>query len=110
MCLIVFLPLFSYIPSSPGRLVEDIAEIMKKEQTDDTTMDSMYETDTSTVVPNAKAQSRIADGTMIDHRQSSMREPPKKAKKSLENSWNNSDIPYIIETPVSILYYLINCI
>lgn len=69
---------------------------MKKEQSDDTAIDSMYETDTSTVVPqHAKAKTRpSADANgMIDQ--------PKKAKKSLENSWNNSDLPYIIETPVS---------
>lgn len=90
---------FSYIPSSPGRLVEDIVEIMKKEQSDDTNVDSMYETDTSSIVPHGKSKIRIAD-TNIDHHQQ-RGDPPKKAKKSLENSWNNSDLPYIIETPVS---------
>lgn len=73
---------------------------MKKEQSDDTTLDSMYETDTSTIVPPAKTKTRMTTDGIIDHRESA-RDPPKKAKKSLENSWNNSDLPYIIETPVS---------
>lgn len=100
----------SYIPSSPGRLVEDIAEIMKKEQSDDTTMDSMYETDTS-VNPNASgaanhtkhvATKNMLDATILDNRpSSSFRPQPKKAKKSLESSWDNTELPYLIETPVS---------
>lgn len=78
---------------------------MKKEA-DDTTMDSMYETDTSSVVQPANAKPRTKDGMLVN-RPPTSRDQPKKAKKSLESSWNNSDLPYIIETPVSLIY---NCL
>lgn len=32
--------------------------------------------------------------------------PLKKAKKSLEDSWDSSDIPFAVETPVSDIYFI----
>lgn len=90
------------MPSSPGRLVEDIAEIMKKEQNEDTAIDSMYETDTSCANSTAAI---AATATVAVSKRLSASGPtgvvaPKKAKKSLESSWETADLPYVIETPV----------
>lgn len=62
-------------------------------------MDSLYETDTSSVrqAPIAKSGTTTE---IVNRPSTSSRDQPKKAKKSLESSWDNSDLPYLIETPV----------
>lgn len=102
---------FSYVPSSPGRLVEDIAEIMKKEHDDNAAADSMYETDVSNMTAgnsvlgigrSTTTSSSINNGVKRQtFNMSQNPAPQKKAKKSLENSWEPTDLPYVIETPVS---------
>lgn len=81
---------------------------MKKEQQghSSSNADSMYETDVSNATHNTT--------TAIDHNISgrskrqlmaaaaaAAQQQPKRAKKSLENSWETSELPFAIETPVS---------
>ncbi|XP_037034045.1 myb protein isoform X4 [Bradysia coprophila] len=86
----------TYVPSSPGCLVEDITEIMNKEKLNDSTVE--YKNDgpsgASKVTHNPKRLSFENAG--------SSQQAPKKAKKSLEAGWDSStasDISYLIETP-----------
>ncbi|KAG4068889.1 hypothetical protein HA402_005037 [Bradysia odoriphaga] len=86
----------TYVPSSPGCLVEDITEIMNKEKLNDSTAE--YKNDgpsgASKVTHNPKRLSFENAG--------SSQQVPKKAKKSLEAGWDSStasDISYLIETP-----------
>lgn len=101
----------SYVPSSPNRLVEDITEIMKKEQQQDSTIDSVYETDCSVTAGNAQTDTEQASSSnpkrlSFDGVDNGNQQTNKKAKKSLEPTWNSSaanapkDLPYIVETPV----------
>lgn len=99
-----------YIPSSPNGLVEDITEIMNKEQQQDSTMDSVYETDSSTVVQQVQTEDEAPVGTSNPKRltfdEVDVTQHQKKAKKSLESSWKLTDdeseeFPYLVETPVS---------
>lgn len=102
----------TYIPSSPNGLVEDITEIMNKEAQQDSTMDSVYETDSSVVaacvpqhmdddasttantsvntsVQNVTNPKRLTYGD--DDPQNQQQHPQqqqKKAKKSLDSSWS----------------------
>lgn len=76
-------------PNSPSKLIDDIAEIMKKEQKEQS--DSMFEMDTSSANSTAAPKRMPVGATGV---------PPKKAKKSLESSWETTDLPYVIETPV----------
>lgn len=97
---------YRYVPSSPGRLVEDITEIMKQEQYEDSTVDSTYETDNSNVQPQDSTLQSTSNTNHNPKRLSfeatAIAQVPKKAKKSLESSWDTTtDLPYIIETPVS---------
>ncbi|CAD7077708.1 unnamed protein product [Hermetia illucens] len=92
-----------YIPPSPSRLVEDIAEIMHDEELQDMTGDSVYETDTSAMI-GRKAPIR----STRDFKENL--QPPKKARKSLVNSWENEVLPnqsevlpYETETPSKFL-------
>lgn len=107
----------TYVPSSPNGLVEDITEIMNKERQQDSAMDSVYETDTSTVVqsaqPDAEPSTSISNPKRLIYEESDMNNQQKKAKKSLESTWNTTttddseDFPYIVETPVSLIFYLL---
>ena len=85
---------------------------MKKEQFEDSTVDSVYETDSS-AIPNSNKDTTVIhnpkrlsfDSSTATAQQLSSSQAPKKAKKSLESTWENSttsDLPYIIETPVSL--------
>lgn len=83
-------------------MVEDIAEIMHDEELQDMTGDSVYETDTSAMI-GRKAPIR----STRDFKENL--QPPKKARKSLVNSWENEVLPnqsevlpYETETPVSV--------
>lgn len=92
----------TYIPSSPGRLVEDITEIMKKEQFEDSTIDSVYGTDLSSVQNPDQSTSLNCNAKRMSLDENNVTQPPKKAKKSLESSWNHSahtELPFAIETP-----------
>lgn len=106
----------TYVPSSPNRLVEDITEIMKKEQQQDSTIDSVYETDSSVVAQNAQADAEQGSTSnpkrlSFDGVDNGNQQSTKKAKKSLEPSWNTAaanspkDLPYIVETPVRFLTF-----
>lgn len=99
-----------YIPSSPNGLVEDITEIMNKERQQDSTMDSVYETDSSAVVPQVPPDNEpppsVSNPKRLTYEESDMNQQQKKAKKSLESSWSTTneeseDFPYLVETPVS---------
>lgn len=74
----------------PGHLVDDIAEIIDKENgkvAKGSAADSMYETDVSSIKPEMDE-----DG----------KRTAKKVRKSLINSaWDMSELPYLVETPVS---------
>lgn len=98
-----------YIPSSPNGLVEDITEIMNKERQQDSTMDSVYETDSSAVAPlvqpENEAPTSVSNPKRLTYEESDVNQQQKKAKKSLESSWNTTneeseDFPYLVETPV----------
>lgn len=105
----------TYVPSSPNGLVEDITEIMEKEQQQDSTMDSVYETDSSIVAgaqsavqPENDSKTGIANSKRLTYEDSDNQQQ-KKAKKSLHSTWNSTadesdDFPYLVETPVSIIY------
>lgn len=95
-----------YVPSSPNGLVEDITEIMNEEQLQDSTMDSVYETDSSAIVQTVHPENdtthfsnpkRLTYEECDDNHQ-------KKVKKSIDSTWNttdgNEDFPYLVETPV----------
>ncbi|XP_055308714.1 myb protein isoform X4 [Sitodiplosis mosellana] len=97
-----------YIPSSPNDLVEDITEIMNKERQQDSTMDSVYETDSSTAVQHAQTENEpiasISNPKRLTYEESDVSQQQKKAKKSLETTWNTTtdeteDFPYLVETP-----------
>lgn len=99
-----------YIPSSPNGLVEDITEIMNKERQQDSTMDSVYETDSSAIAPLAQPENEpppsVSNPKRLTYEESDVNQQQKKAKKSLESSWNTTneeseDFPYLVETPVS---------
>lgn len=113
----------TYVPSSPNGLVEDITEIMNKEQQEqDSTMDSVYETDSSTVVQTiqndpdaAAAVASAANPKRPTFDKGDVNQQQKKAKKSLESTWNattttttteSNDFPYLVETPVNICWTL----
>lgn len=96
----------TYVPSSPNGLVEDITEIMNKERQQDSTVDSVFDTDSSVLTQNVHNDSESASASnpkrlTYDEGDNSQQ---KKAKKSLDATWNESpkDFPYIVETPVSI--------
>lgn len=101
----------TYVPSSPNGLVEDITEIMNKEQQQDSTMDSVYETDSSIVVQTIQnehaAGASASNPKRLSYDKGDIDQQQKKAKKSLESTWNatsteSNDFPYLVETPVNI--------
>lgn len=67
----------------------------------------MYETDVSNMTASnsllgiARTASSLNGGKRQAFNVSQNPAPQKKAKKSLENSWEPTDLPYVIETPVS---------
>nr|CAD7401193.1 unnamed protein product [Timema cristinae] len=80
-----------YMPQTPTRLVEDITEIIKKEQQDQS--DSQYETDTSLL--GSSGQDYLHDsGYMTVKRKTNYAsgkenaQPNKKARKALAPSWS----------------------
>lgn len=98
-----------YVPSSPNDLVEDITEIMNKERQQDSTMDSVYETDSSTAIQVIQTENEpiasVSNPKRLTYEESIVGQQQKKAKKSLENTWNTTeneteDFPYLVETPV----------
>lgn len=101
----------TYVPSSPNGLVEDITEIMNKERQQDNTMDSVYDTDSSVLTQNVQNESESSASNTTNPKRLSFDEGAdtsqqsnKKAKKSLDATWNSSsadDFPYVVETPVS---------
>lgn len=100
----------TYIPSSPNGLVEDITEIMNKERQQDSTMDSVYETDSSVIAQSAQPENEpapsVSNPKRLTYEESDVNQQQKKAKKSLESTWNTTneeadDFPYLVETPVS---------
>lgn len=96
----------TYVPSSPNGLVEDITEIMNKERQQDSTVDSVFDTDSSVLTQNVHSESESASTSnpkrlTYDDAENNQQ---KKAKKSLDATWNAEspkDFPYIVETPVS---------
>lgn len=99
-----------YVPSSPNDLVEDITEIMNKERQQDSTMDSVYETDSSTAVQTLQKENEsianVSNPKRLTYDESDVSQQQKKAKKSLETTWNTTadeseDFPYLVETPVN---------
>lgn len=101
----------NYVPSSPNGLVEDITEIMNKEQQQDSTLDSVYETDSSAVVQVIQNEhdttANISNPKRLTYDEGDSNQHQKKAKKSLESTWNttsgeSNDFPYLVETPVNI--------
>lgn len=98
-----------YVPSSPNDLVEDITEIMNKEQQQDSTMDSVYETDSSAAIlpaqPEHETVASVSNPKRLTYESYDMDQEQKKSKKSLDNTWNtdeSGDFPYLVETPVCI--------
>lgn len=112
----------TYVPSSPNGLVEDITEIMNNERQQDNTMDSVYDTDSSVLTQNvnndgdaagngggASTSTNVTNPKRLsfDEGADASQQSMKKAKKSLDATWNSSattdDFPYVVETPVSSL-------
>lgn len=101
-----------YVPSSPNGLVEDITEIMNKERQQDSTMDSVYETDSSIAAQPIKTENEpiagVSNPKRLTFEEADVNQQQKKAKKSLESTWNTTatdeseDFPYLVETPVII--------
>lgn len=92
---------FRYVPSSPGRLVEDITEIMNKEKLNDSTVDYKPENNVSSGIAKV-----MHNPKRLSFENAGSSQIPKKAKKSLEVGWDSStasDISYLIETPVSFI-------
>lgn len=97
----------SYVPSSPNGLVEDITEILNKERQQDSTVDSVFDTDSSVLTQNVQSESESTSANnpkrlAYDDAENNQQ---KKAKKSLDATWNTEspkDFPYIVETPVRI--------
>ncbi|XP_031618669.1 uncharacterized protein DDB_G0286175-like [Contarinia nasturtii] len=97
-----------YVPSSPNGLVEDITEIMNKERQQDSTMDSVYETDSSVVVQPVHMEDEpiasMSNPKRLTYDETDSSQQQKKAKKSLESTWNTTttdeseDFPFV-ETP-----------
>lgn len=112
----------TYVPSSPNGLVEDITEIMEKERQQDSTMDSVYETDSSAIAQTAQqdndANASVSNPKRLTYEEAdSNQQQQKKAKKSLESTWNTTttatteesdEFPYLVETPVSFSIWFIN--
>lgn len=99
----------TYVPSSPNGLVEDITEIMNKERQQDSTMDSVYETDSSIAMQTHPDDSTIGTSNpkRLTYEEYDVNQQQKKAKKSLESTWNSTtdeseDFPYLVETPVGL--------
>lgn len=81
-------------PFGSGHLVDDITEIIDKENgkgAKSSNADSMYETDVSGNMTNIKVED---DGD-------SKRATRKVRKSLLASAWEMSDLPYLAETPVS---------
>lgn len=99
-----------YVPSSPNDLVEDITEIMNKEQQQDSTMDSVYETDSSVIIQQVQTEqdtANVSNPKRLTYEDYDMNQHQKKVKKSLDNTWNTTtddseEFPYLVETPVGI--------
>ncbi|XP_055702339.1 myb protein isoform X2 [Phlebotomus papatasi] len=88
----------SYVPPSPGRLVEDIVEMMNKEQMQDST-DSVYETTEGGNSVKASTSTAGAQGA-DDSKENSQPQGVRKARKSLGSAWDNTtEMPYMAETP-----------
>ncbi|XP_050292885.1 transcriptional activator Myb isoform X1 [Anthonomus grandis grandis] len=93
------------LPDTPSSRLEDITEIMKKDQ------DSQYETDTSTVTSSAMNDSgyltgkRKASNGLADGKENVL--PNKRVRKALAPSWAStsmsscisSDMSFAVETP-----------
>lgn len=73
---------------------------MKKEQCDQSSslvVDSLYETDVSHETGGIGGRHYKRQYASQPQQQ----QPPKRAKKSLESSWEPCELPFAIETPVS---------
>lgn len=78
------------MPPSPNRLVEDITEIMHKEQ-------SIELSDENN---ESKAENvDIKKENDADYKENE--QPASKKMKTFDNSWESSDISFLAETPVS---------
>jgi hypothetical protein len=75
------------VPPSPNRLVEDITEIMHKEQS----IDENNESKTENV--------DVKNENDADYKENE--QPAAKKMKTFDNSWESSDISFLAETPVS---------
>lgn len=90
-----------YTPQTPTRLVEDITEIIKKEQDPS---DSQYETDNS-YITHSSSQSTVSDSGYSSKRKIGIpigKEnalPHKKARKSLVAAWNTVSVPGVTDEP-----------
>ncbi|KAL0279239.1 UNVERIFIED_CONTAM: hypothetical protein PYX00_000847 [Menopon gallinae] len=93
--------LVKYTPQTPTRLVEDITEIIKKEQDPS---DSQYETDTS-YITHSSSQSTVSDSGYSSKRKLGVAVgkenafPHKKARKSLVATWNAVSVPGVTDEP-----------
>lgn len=88
-------------PYGSGHLVDDITEIIDKENGKGAkggAADSMYETDMSGNATGIKVEEM--DGG------ESKRTARKVRKSLLASAWEMSDLPYLAETPVSAKYYI----
>lgn len=98
----------SYVPPSPAGLVEDIAEFLTEKERlhDSTNVDSLYETDSSVAQQN-DSTSAVEDKKRTAGSDSVDQPSNKKARKSLETTWDNTtQAPdsYLVETPVSFFF------
>lgn len=105
------------MPPSPANLAEDLAEIIHKERLQDSTTESVYETD-SNISNNKEVKAESSNSSKTGNENKSVEEKKdqeqsktdqqsnnqsnRKVRKSLESSWDvSSNMPYIAETPVS---------
>ncbi len=100
----------TYVPSSPGCLVEDITEIMNKEKLNDSTAVVVeYKNEINISSGASKVVTHNPKRLSFENAGSSSQQAPRKAKKSLEAGWDSStasDISYLIETPVSVFFFI----
>lgn len=86
-----------YIPPSPARLGEDIAEIMSNEQAKENSGSSANEPDNTVTNGDRRTSER---GSAVKERMAPMIAQSPRAKKSaFTQNWENSDMSFFAETP-----------
>ncbi|EJY58092.1 AAEL014286-PB [Aedes aegypti] len=91
-----------YIPPSPARLGEDIAEIMSNEQAKENSGSSGNEPDSTLTNGGDKRPSEQQRGPGKE-RSLPVAQSPRAKKSAFSQNWENSDMSFFAETPVSVV-------